>query len=218
MTFQSVQGNNAGQNFENDRTYPANNPTVYPTTPSTFPHSVFQSMHPGQQQDYLTSRMASPTAGTYAPGSQGYFTGTNYQTSNSQAHYGNQAYPQQSLTSPQPFSPRTLHANDPNAGLASQFSHQHLGVQNRANGPGGRQPSPLTQGSRPNTQQGHGSHLSPLSTGASYSDSSEDRPPPQDPNKYSSNVNKRVVGLHLHVEKFFTQNISRARERNMRYV
>ena len=211
LNFQRTQSNNAGQNFESDRTYPTNNERVYPTTPSTFPQPVFQSMHPGQQQDYLTAQMQSPTGQAYSAGGQGYFTNTSYQQYGQQGPYGGQTY-QQSLTSPQGYSPRTLHANDPNAGLAQQFSTQNLGPQSRQNNYG--RPSPLGPGSRSNTPHAgyHGSHLSPLS----QAPTATEKPPEQDPSKFSNNVFKRVVGLHLNVEKFFTQNITRARERNVR--
>ena len=75
LKFQRTPSYNAGQNSESDQTYPATDGGVYPTTPSTFPQPVFQSMHPGQQQqqDYLNAnaQMQSQTANTYAGNAQG---------------------------------------------------------------------------------------------------------------------------------------------------
>ena len=207
---------NNKQNHENDRTYSANNEGVYPTTPSTFPQPVFQPMH-GGQQDYLTAGVRGPTGGAYNAGAQGYFGGTQYPAFNQGTHYVNQPY-QANLTSPQPFSPNTLHATDPNSGLANKFSAQNLGNQPRQNQFFGRQPSPLAASSRPNPQQSYSSHLSPLAASSSHSSLSEEKPPEQVPNKYSGNVGKRMISLHLWVEKFFKDNITRARERNVRYV
>ncbi|MCJ1329281.1 Serine/threonine-protein kinase [Thelotrema lepadinum] len=219
LNFQRTASNNAGQNSESDQTYPATDGGVYPTTPSTFPQPVFQSMHPGQQQpqqDYLNpnAQMQSPTAQAYAGNAQGYFANTSYSQYGQQGQYSQQGY-QQSLTSPQAYSPRPVHPNDPNSGLAYQFSNQNLGAQGRQNNYG--RPSPLGPGSRPSPQQQHSysSHLNPFSP-SSQTAQTDEKPPPQDPNRFSSNVYKRVVGLHLYVEKFFKDNIQRARERNVR--
>ena len=210
---------NENANFENDRTYSASDGRIYPTTPSTFPQSVFPP-NQGGQQDYLTAQMQSPTGGNYGGGGPQYFMGNQYgqQQYGQQAHYNTQQY-QQQIASPQQFSPRTYHANDPNAGLAHQFSNQNLGThQTRQQSPFGRQP-PLhgQQQPRSNSQQQLSSLLSPNSITNQTSGFMDEKPPEQDFNKYSSNVAKRVIGLHIHVEAFFTDNISRARERNVRY-
>ena len=203
------------QTQENDRTYSVNNERVYPTTPSTFPQSVFQPMH-GGQQDYLNAGVRSPTGAAYPPQGQGYFAGAGYSGYASPTHYGGQQY-QTNVTSPQGYSYQTLNTIDPNAGLANKFSAQNLGGQPRRDQFYGRQPSPLSGGSRPSTQQGYSSHLSPHAASSPLSTQGE-KPPEQDPSRYSSNIQKRVIGLHLYVEKFFTDNITRARERNTRYV
>ena len=87
--------------------------------------------------------------------------------------------------------------------------------------PFGRQPSPNNQQSArfPLPQQ-YGNMLSPSSAGGESSPSTmiDERPPEQAFDKYSSNVAKRVVGLHMHVEAFFKDSIVQARERNQRYV
>ena len=42
--------------------------------------------------------------------------------------------------------------------------------------------------------------------------------PEKNPDKYSSSVLKRGQALHVLVESFFKENITRARDRNVRYV
>ena len=219
LNFPSQQTNGAS-NLEDDRTYSASDGRIYPTTPSTFPQSVFPSTQ-GGHQDYLSAQMQSPTGGNYAGGAPQYFAGAQYgqqqhQNYTQQAHYAQQ-YQQQVN---QQFSPRTYHANDPNAGLAHQFSNQNLGAQQtRQQSPFGRQPTPYGQPPpRSSSQQQLSTLLSPNSSTNQASNSADERPPEQDFNKYSSNIAKRVIGLHIHVEAFFTDNITRARERNMRYV
>lgn len=45
-----------------------------------------------------------------------------------------------------------------------------------------------------------------------------EEPPEKNPEKYSSNIAKRGQGLHVLVEAFFKENITRARDRNVRWV
>ena len=204
------QQNNAGEGFA-DRSYPASDGRVYPTTPSTFPHSVFQQSMQGNQ-DYLTSPTQSSTG-------QGYFANAQHQQYNQQPHYGNQPYQQQGVTNPSAYSSRNMQANDPNSDLARQFSGQSLGAQSRQAAYG--RPSPLSGGRSGSDrgQQGYGGHLTPHNASAGYlPPSGDEKPPEQDPNKYSQNIGQKVIGLHLYVEKFFKENINRARERNVRSV
>ena len=55
-----------------------------------------------------------------------------------------------------------------------------------------------------------------LSGGSLYAAPPEEQPPEKIPEKYSSNIVKRGQGLHALVESFFKENISRARDRNIR--
>jgi len=124
-------------------------------------------------------------------------------------------------------STRTLHAalpaynnnnNDPTSGLARQFSNQNLGSNQRQASPLVRQPSPNNQRPRNAPGPGHntyGNHLALPINGTSATES-DDRPPERNPEKYSSNLQKRGQVLHASVEAFFKENISRARDRNIR--
>lgn len=160
LNFQRGQGN-GGQGYDNDRTYPATNERVYPTTPSTFPQPVFQSMqgNQGGNQDFLNSQPQAQNTGNFA--AQGnYFAGGNQQYQQQQQQYGQQSqyanYQQPSVPSNQQFSPRGYNANDPNAGLARQFSNQNLGSnQPRQQSPFGRQPTPTGQQQPQQQQQQH---------------------------------------------------------------
>lgn len=213
INFPTSQGK-PGQGFTSDRTYQSNNEGVYPTTPSTFPQPVFQSMQ--GNQEYLRAQMQSPTSGNYEGGQQSYFGGTQYHQTQQQFGQQTQYNGYQQQSTQQPLSPRF----DPNSGLARQFSNQNLGSnQQRQQSPFGRQPpSNAQQYSSRSGQTAYGSHLSPSSASEHQSQvpMTEENPPEKDPNKYSSNVLKRVIGLHVHVEAFFKDNINRARERNTR--
>jgi protein-serine/threonine kinase len=233
------RGEPGAAGYENDDTYQASNERVYPTTPSTFPQPVFQNQAQANSE-YLSGGTQSPTGGY--PGGANYFSNNLYQAQyaqpqpqqqqqaqqqqqqqqhqQQQGQYSNQY--QQGIT-PQSQRQGGLNTNDPTTGLARQFSNQNLGSsQQRQLGPFNRQPSPNTT-SRPRTgdlrsQQSYGSTLSPSLVqpgGLGQSGAMED-PPEQNFDKYSSNVAKRVVGLHVHVQAFFKDNISRARERNTR--
>jgi protein-serine/threonine kinase len=207
LNLQRNQNNGGGEGYTNDRSYPASNERVYPTTPSTFPQPVFQQSH--GNQDYVNSHVQSPTG-------QGYFAAnTQYSQYNQQGQYNNQSYQQTGASQPY-SSPRTMQANDPNSGLAHQFSTQNLGPQSRQGA--FNRPARSGQNFRsPTGGQGYGSHLGPNSAGqVNQTASVDETPPEQDPNKFSPNIGKRVIGLHLYVENFFKDNIKRARERNIR--
>ena len=222
----------AAGGYANDRNYAASNARVYPTTPSTFPQPVFQSQGVQQSNDYLGSQMQGhQSPSPYGPAQGGgYFGNSNdlYRAQYAQNQYQSQ-YQQHNLPSPQPsYQQRqpAYNSNDPNSGLAHQLSNQNLGAPQRQASPFNRQPSPV---SRPRTgggqqQPGYGNHLMPSSSTSNLSNLSganvavSDEPPEKNPEKYSVNVGKRGQGLHVIVEDFFKQNITRARDRNVRSV
>ncbi|KAL8691577.1 MAG: hypothetical protein Q9218_003221 [Villophora microphyllina] len=216
-------GGAGGGGYNNDRNYAASDGRVFPTTPSTFPQSVFPSQNGPIPNDYASSQVQSPN--TYGqPSSTGYFMNppSQYQYSQQQHSQYQNGYQPPSLQAPQsPFPQRPGYGNDPTTGLARQFSNQNLGSNQRQANPYGRQPSPANQRPRNQAAQGHniyGSHLGAPSTGTDGRSESEnnDRPPPRDPDKYSTNVQKRGQAAHAAVEAFFKENITRARERNVR--
>lgn len=206
-----------GGGYNNERNYPATNERVFPTTPSTFPQPIFPNQGGQVPQNYGAAQIQSP--GGYGPAG-GYFGNSPYQQQyqSQQAQY--QQYQQPNLQSPQPsYQQRQggYNTNDPTSGLAHQFSNQNLGISQRQGSPFGRQPSPSqrprTGGAPP--QQNYGSLLTP-SMPVSNPQSQCDDPPEKCPEKYSSNVAKRGQGLHALVEAFFKENITRARDRNVR--
>ncbi|KAI4164686.1 MAG: hypothetical protein LQ342_001661 [Letrouitia transgressa] len=210
--------------YNNDRNYAATDGRVFPTTPSTFPQPVFPSQGAQPSNDYLGTSMQTPT-GFGAPSQGGYFVNTSLQPQYNQQSsnlYSTQ-YQQQQSTAQGTYSQRQggYNPNDPTSGLARQFSNQNLGSSQRQGSPFGRQPSPSSQ--RPRTagasgQQSYGNHLTPPIPGADgRAEKEEDvKPPEKNPDKYSSNVTKRGQSLHALVEAFFRENISRARDRNVR--
>lgn len=214
----------AGGGYNNDRNYSATDGRVFPTTPSTFPQPVFPVQNGQIPNDYANPGVQSPTGFGGQP-SSGYFMNppsSQYQYSQQQHSQYQNGYPTPNLQAPQTsYQQRPGYGNDPTTGLARQFSNQNLGSNQRQASPFGRQPSPSNQ--RPRNAAGpgqtsHGSHLAAPSAGndgRSEADQNE-RPPERNPDKYSTNVQKRGQALHVAVEAFFRENIARARERNVR--
>ena len=223
-----VAGQANGQDgFNSDRSYPASDGRVYPTTPSTFPQPIFP-IRPQPNNEYPGTQMQSPTTPGYGGG--GYFM-------NNQQYPQQRAQPQpmqyqsqyqqqntQSSQSPYPQRPGAYGTVDPNSALARQFSNQNLGSVQRQPSPFARHPSP-NQG-RPRiegapNQQHHNAYytLHALATSGSEPLIPFDEDPPEpNPAKYSNNVAKKFSGLHVFVTTFFGDNVMRARERNARYV
>lgn len=236
LNFGGIGGGvGASGGYNNDRNYTPTNERVFPTTPSNFPHSVF----PGGQaaNDYIGAQIQSPYGGpngSYFPsgGYQAQYSQpqTSYQQPNQYQYQSQPQYQQPNVMAPQPsYQQRqtAYNANDPTSGLARQFSNQNLGTPQRQGSPFARQQSPSSR-LHPNGQQNQGqlarnqhSFASNLSNGSlsgasPYGAASEEQPPEKNPEKYSSNVAKRGQGLHALVESFFKENISRARDRNVR--
>ena len=232
--------------YNNDRNYTPTNERVFPTTPSNFPHSVFpggqaandyigaqvQSPYGGPNGGYF------PSGGYQAQYSQ---PQTSYQQPNQYQYQPQPQYQQPNVLAPQPsYQQRQTgyNGNDPTSGLARQFSNQNLGTPQRQASPFARQQSPSSrlyqnaqqnQGQLPRNQQSFTSSQSNTSTtltpslsngslsgGSLYGAPPEEQPPEKNPEKYSSNIAKRGQGLHSLVESFFKENISRARDRNVR--
>ena len=231
--------------YGNDRNYTPTNERIFPTTPSTFPHSVYPSSQAGN--GYVSPPVQSPFGGQGG----GYFPTAGYQAQHSQpqspyqqTQFQNQyqpQYQQQNLATPQPSHQQRqggYNANDPTSGLARQFSNQNLGAPQRQPSPFARQASPNSrfhqngqqnQGQQTRNQQSYTSNynapaslLTPSMSNGSMNSSNQnlsssvEEPPEKNPEKFSANVIKRGQGLHGMVETFFKENIARARDRNMR--
>ncbi|KAI1480130.1 hypothetical protein K445DRAFT_11484 [Daldinia sp. EC12] len=195
-------------NFNGNERLGAPSDRQYPTTPSTFPQPVFQT--PSQQHLAAQQSASQQYAGGYAP--QGnYFAPNPYQAP---ADYGNA----QAAGQYQPRS-NTPGTNDPNVGLAHQFSHQNLGGAGRGNAYGSRGPSP---GQRPRTAGGSGqqpgySHANAPPMPGQGSRQPDFQPAPErNPEKYGLNANNNQKKCSQLAADFFKDSVKRARERNLR--
>lgn len=223
----------------NERVFPTT-PSNFPH--SVFPGGQAANDYIGAQ---IQSPYGGPN-GSYFPsgGYQAQYSQpqTPYQQPNQYQYQTQSQYQQQNVLAPQPSYQQRQNAyntNDPTSGLARQFSNQNLGAPQRQASPFARQQSPSSR-LYPNGQQTQGqlarnqhsftsnqsnassTTLTPslsngsLSAGTLYGTAPEEQPPEKDPGKYSSNIVKRGQGLHALVEAFFKENISRARDRNVR--
>ncbi|KAK1755869.1 kinase-like domain-containing protein [Echria macrotheca] len=214
-------GNRLYLNFGNNNERLAPTDRTYPTTPSTFPQPVFQSAPSGQPQNPAGGQQQGQAA--YAQGggyaSANYYNQNQYpqqyssQLSAQTADYGsaNQGYSQARSNTPGT-------SNDPNTGLAHQFSHQNLGGGAARSSPyGSRGPSPAqrprTAGAT-NQQAGYGSYLNaPMPTQPQF----EFAPAPErNPDKYGPNANNNQKKCSQLASDFFKDSVKRARERNQR--
>lgn len=205
--------------FDNQHNFDAANARMYPTTPSTFPQSIYG----GQQQDY-PGGLLSPNPTTNA----GYFMNQTFSPPSQQLQYQQQQQyqyqTQAGLQSPQPaYQANTRpymvnnNHNDATSGLIQQFSNQDLSATPRSTNVN-RAPSPAT--SRPRTagegrqaQNPYQSHLAPPVPRPSTKPEEEEQP---NPRKYSDNIIKRGTAAKQLVNSFFQENIERARDRNSR--
>ncbi|RYP47305.1 hypothetical protein DL768_006607 [Monosporascus sp. mg162] len=195
----------------NDRLGPAPD-RAYPTTPSTFPQPVYPGGG-GSQQGY------SPQQGQ--PGAQHY--GAGYFTQNQYPSQYSQQPPSDYLSARggAGYQPRsnTPGTNDPNVGLAHQFSHQNLGGGAGANPYGARGISPgqrpRTSGSSGQQPAGHGYLHAPMPSSSPRP--TEFQPAPErNPEKYGINANNNQKKCSQLAADFFKDSVKRARERNLR--
>lgn len=193
-------------NFGNGNDRLASSDRQYPTTPSTFPQPVF----PTPSQPHLAPQqpqVPQQYAGGYAP-SNSYFAPNQYQGPSDFVNSQGSAYQPRSNT------PGT---NDPNVGLAHQFSHQNLGGSARVNAYGPRGPAPAP---RPRTAGSSGQHPSynyanapPMPTSRS---TDFQIAPERNPEKYGVNANNNQKKCSQLAADFFKDSVKRARERNLR--
>ncbi|KHN94470.1 Serine/threonine-protein kinase domain protein [Metarhizium album ARSEF 1941] len=207
-------GNRLHLNFGNNDRLPVND-RAYPTTPSTFPQPVFPQPNAQQAQGGLQPQQP-PYAGGYAP--QGYFAqpGAAYPAAypaqagnNDFAHAQNGYYQARSNT------PGT---NDPNTGLAHQFSHQNLGGAARV-APRGPSPSqrPRTAGTQPGAYTSYSNANAPPLPSQSVPVGGEFQAAPErNPDRYGTNANSNQKKCSQLAADFFKDSVKRARERNQR--
>jgi len=229
------QGNRLFLNFGSNNERLAPSDRAYPTTPSTFPQPVFPSQ-PGQQQAAASSNLGmqpSQQRDAYssgygaAPSSTSYFMQNQYapsqqysaQPHSSHGEYGG-AQPGTALYQARSNTPGAT-SNDPNTGLAHQFSHQNLGGAARSSPYGSRGPSPSQ---RPRTagaaghQAGYGSYLNaPVPPPPSQAPVYEfQAAPDRNPDRYGPNANNNTKKCSQLAADFFKDSVKRARERNQR--
>jgi protein-serine/threonine kinase len=213
---------NFGSN--NERLAPSDR--TYPTTPSTFPQPVFSSLG-GQSQQQQPQPQAGMQSSQQQPqpnyqsqfaAPSGYFMQNQYQSQYS-AQQPMSDYSAQS----QQYQPRsnTPGTNDPNVGLAHQFSHQNLGGAARASPYGSRGPSPSQ---RPRTAgatgqaAGYSNYMNvPMPTPSPVPVNEFDRAPERNPDKFGPNSNNNQKKCSQLAADFFKDSVKRARERNQRY-
>jgi protein-serine/threonine kinase len=208
------QNNRLHLNFGyGDRAFNPANSRAYPTTPSTFPHPIYQS--PGTQE-YVDPQAAQNVYG------QGYFVNNPYSPQQpQQAHYTQQQYTQHNLQSPQPTYQSRLayNANDGTNGLIQQFSNQDLSASPRSGlSPRAASPAQARSAGSPSPGQGQqqAGHLSSQIANRSQKAQGEEEELQRYPERYSENVHKRGKAAKELVNVFFQENIERARDRNMR--
>ncbi|KAG6127342.1 Cobalt uptake protein cot1 [Claviceps purpurea] len=227
-------GNRLHLDFGSNDRLPVND-RAYPTTPSTFPQPVLSpptaqqqqqqqqqqqtcgGLQPPQQQpngasgsaSASTPASASTSAVGYAP--QGYFSQPGA------AQSANNEFAQNGYLQGRSNTPGT---NDPNVGLAHQFSHQNLGgsVRSAPRGPPSSQ-RPRTAGSQPAGAYASysNSNAPPLPTQSGTSTVSEFRPAPErNPDRYGPNAMSNQKKCSQLAVDFFKDSVKRARERNQR--
>lgn len=221
---------NFGQNNPNEGRLQANNDRTYPTTPSTFPQPVFGA-GPGQGQNSAGQYSSQQGQQQYQQGyvQQGYYNQQHGQQQYAAPQYNTsvQDYASggQNQTSPygQARSNTPGTNNDPNTGLAHQFSHQNLGGAAR-NSPYGVRGAP--QGQRPRTagtpgqqQSNYGSYLNaPMPTPSQQATPQFEfqAAPERNPEKYGPNAHNNTKKCSQLAADFFKDSVKRARERNQR--
>jgi protein-serine/threonine kinase len=208
-------------NFGNNNERLAPVDRAYPTTPSTFPQPVYPQSSSGQSSGsgLQTPQQQQPYPAGFAQSSNGYFAQNQYASSYSNPpmnDYSSQASAFQQRSN-------TPGTNDPNTGLAQQFSQ--LGGAARPSPYGSRGPSPAQ---RPRTagatgQQastGYGNYMvPPLPSQAPAAPVTEFQPAPErNPDRYGPNANHNQKKCSQLASDFFKDSVKRARERNQRQV
>ncbi len=211
-------GNRLYLNFGNNNERLAPTDRTYPTTPSTFPQPVFQS---GSSNAPPSSAGGAQQGQQYSGAgyaNNNYFAQNQYASSQYQGGAGGDYPATQGYQQARSTTPGT--SNDPNTGLAHQFSHQNLGGAARAGQQGPRGPSPSQ---RPRTagasgqQANYGSYLSAPMPAAPAVPQFEFAPAPErNPDRYGPNANNNQKKCSQLASDFFKDSVKRARERNQR--
>jgi protein-serine/threonine kinase len=222
-------GNRLYLNFGNNNERLAPSDRAYPTTPSTFPQPVFSNapgggqaqLQPGGAQPAQQSQ-PYPATGFAHPG---YFQQNQYPSQYAAAQLGSHTSDYAAPNPNQGYSQARTGAtaatsNDPNTGLAHQFSHQNLGGAARSPAYAGARGQsaaqrPRTAGAVGQQAAGYGSYLNaPLPTQAPQPEFQS--APERNPDKYGPNANNNQKKCSQLAADFFKDSVKRARERNQR--
>jgi protein-serine/threonine kinase len=205
-------------NFGNNNERLAPSDRAYPTTPSTFPQPVFPNQQGMSQQQ--------PSGQPYGAGYPAAAGGNYYMQQNQYQSYAGQGGAEYGAGSAGYGSrSNTPGTNDPNVGLAHQFSHQNLG----GGGPGRSSPyaprgpspaqRPRTAGSNPAQQRDayNNSYMNaPMPSQPIRADQAFQAAPERNPERYGLNANNNQKKCSQLAADFFKDSVKRARERNLR--
>ncbi|EQL00827.1 Protein kinase-like domain protein [Ophiocordyceps sinensis CO18] len=169
---------------------------------------------PSQHQAFAAGYVPQ---GYFAPGPAAYsaqYPAAPQAVTNDYAHAQNGAYQARSNT------PGT---NDPNVGLAHQFSHQNLGGATRSAGYGARGPSagqrPRTAGAPGQPPASYGGYMNapPMPSQSSPAAVHNfQQAPERNPDRYGPNSHSNQKKCSQLATDFFKDSVKRARERNQR--
>ncbi|KAK7741710.1 Serine/threonine-protein kinase [Cytospora paraplurivora] len=199
----------------NSRLGPASD-RAYPTTPSTFPQPVYPPTGNQQSASSAAGIQQQQHSQPYGYAPQGYFAPTPAQQY--QAAYSGQPMPSHHQDFAQGYGQGRSNtpgaSNDPNTGLAHQFSHQNLGGQGGYGSRGASAASAGGSGQTPNY-----SYLNapmPNQAGSKVSSADFEVAPERNPDKYGTNANNNQKKCSQLAADFFKDSVKRARERNQR--
>lgn len=188
---------------------------AYPTTPSTFPQPVYPPTANQQAASSASGIQQQQQNQPYGYAPQGYFMPTQQQYP--AAYPGQQPMPSHHQDFAQAYgqasSNSTGASNDPNTGLARQFSHQNLGG---AGGYGSRGASPTAAGSGQIPNYSYLNAPMPNQAGSKVSSADFEVAPERNPDKYGTNANNNQKKCSQLAADFFKDSVKRARERNQR--
>lgn len=199
------------------------NDRAYPTTPSTFPQPVFPPPSGSSQQSGNSQpQQPYPPPSAFPQAPQGYFAQPAYpqQYPQQQQQQPNYAYNNAQNAGYQGGRTNGPGTNDPNTGLAHQFSHQNLGgatrnaqYSNRSGASAAPRPRTAGNSSQPGPYGGYNNVPLP-SQGSGQADFQP--VPERNPDRYGSNATSNQKKCSQLAADFFKDSVKRARERNQR--
>ena len=208
LPIMDTNNNRLFLNFGNNNDRLVANDRAYPTTPSTFPQPVYPPQQGAQQGGGL-----HPPQQQYA----GYGGADYFVQQNQYQQYQQQPLPAYRSAQNAGYQPRSgTPGNDPNVGLAQQFSQLGGGVRGS---PYGAMPSsqrPRTANAPGQAYGGGYANAPPMPTQNAAPASEFQIAPERNPDKYGPNANNNQKRCSQLAADFFKDSVKRARERNQR--